>query len=72
MAAFEESSVGDQGAAEVGEGLEVFGLAFVAANQASIVLQPGQARFDDPPVAAEAFGGLDAFAGDTHADAAPA
>lgn len=50
----------------------MFGFAFVAANQPSVVLQPGQTCFDDPPVPAQPLGGLDALAGDPNGDAAAA
>jgi hypothetical protein len=49
-------------AAEVGEGLDVSGFAFVAAGQAAVVEQPRQARLDDPAVSSGAVGGLDTFA----------
>jgi hypothetical protein len=52
--------------------LEVFGFAVVAADAAAVAQQPGQAGLDDPAVLAEAAGGLDAFAGDPHGDAAAA
>lgn len=62
----------DEDGGEVGEGLEVLGFAFVASGEAAVVGEPGQARLDDPPVSAESLGGLDAFAGDAHGDAAAA
>lgn len=46
------------------------GFSVVAADESAVVLQPGQAGFDDPAVAAQAFGGLDALSGDPHTDAA--
>ena len=52
--------------------MEVVGFAVVAADESAIVLQPGQAGFDDPAVAAQSLGGLDASAGDAYADAASA
>jgi hypothetical protein len=62
----------DEDAAKVDEGLEVFGFAFVAADQAAIVHQPGQARLHDPPVPTQALRGLDALASDAHRYPAPA
>lgn len=59
----------DEDGGEVGEGLAMLGFAFVAAREATVVGEPGQARLDDPPVPAETLGGLDAFAGDSHDDA---
>lgn len=52
--------------------MEVFGFAFVAADESAVALQPGEAGFDDPAVAAEALGCVDTFAGDPHRDPAPA
>ena len=49
----DQAAVGEQGAGEVGEGLEVFGFAVVAADEAAVAEQPGQAGFDDPAVPAE-------------------
>ncbi len=66
---FDESAVGEQGAGEVGEGLEVFRFAVVAAYQAAVTQEPGQAGFDDPAVPAEALRRLDALAGDPDSDA---
>src|SRR5947199_3346598 len=54
------AAVAEQGAGEVGEGLEVFGFAVVAAYEAAVVEQPGQAGFDDPAVPSEPLVGLDA------------
>ena len=62
----------DEDGGEVSEGLEMFGFAFVAAREAAVVGEPGQACLDDPPVPAKALRGLDAFAGDTHHDATAA
>jgi hypothetical protein len=72
MVVLDESAVAEQGAAEVGEGLEVFGFAVVAADESAVVLEPGQAALDDPAVAAEALGGFDTLAGDADCDAASA
>jgi hypothetical protein len=66
------SAVDEEGAAEVSEGLEVFGFAFVAADEAAVVEQPGQAGLDDPAVAAKPLGRVDARAGDPDGDAAAA
>ena len=49
----------------------MLGFAVVAAHEAAVAGQPGQACLDDPAVTAKAVGGLDAFAGDPHGDAAP-
>src|SRR5438874_13123547 len=69
---FDEAPGAEQGAAEVGEGLEMLGFAVVAAHEAAVALQPGQAGLDDPAVPAQPLGGLDALAGDAHHDAASA
>jgi len=61
--------VGEQGAAEVGEALEMLGFAVVAADESAVAGQPGKTGFDDPAVSAEALGGLDALAGDADLDA---
>jgi hypothetical protein len=66
------AAVAEQYAREVCEGLEVFGFAFVAADQATVVHEPGQAGLYDPAPPAELLGGLHAFAGDPHADATAA
>ena len=60
----------DQGACDDGERGEVFGFAVVAANEAAVAHEPGHGSFDDPAVAAQALGRLNALAGYTHRDAA--
>jgi hypothetical protein len=40
----------------------MLGFAVVAAYEAAVALQPGQAGLDDPAVPAEAAGGFDALA----------
>ncbi len=52
------------------EGEEVFGLTFVAAVQTSAAGKPGDRSSDDPAVAAQPGGGLDALAGDMVTDSA--
>lgn len=48
------------------------GVAFVAHVQSAEAAQPGESSLNNPPVAAESFGRLDAFAGDAHADSTTA
>jgi hypothetical protein len=47
--------------------ISMSGVASFAVRPA-VAHQPGQARFGDPPVTAEALRGLDALAGDPHLD----
>lgn len=47
----------------------MFGLAFIAAVQAAASGEPGDRPFDDPAVAAQPGGGLDALGGDAVTDA---
>lgn len=65
-----QSAVADEGCGYAYEGEEVFGLAFVAAVQTSATGKPGHRSFDDPAVAAQPGGGLDALAGDAVTDSA--
>lgn len=46
------------------------GVAFVADGEAAVAAEPGDGAFDLPAVAAEAFAGVDAAAGDAGGDAA--
>lgn len=46
------------------------GVAFVADGEAAVAAEPGDGAFDLPTVAAEAFAGVDAAAGDARGDAA--
>ena len=48
------------------------GVAVIADGEPVVAEQPGDGAFDDPPVAAEFGGRLDAFAGDAWGDAAVA
>jgi hypothetical protein len=64
-----ESAVADEGRGDADEGQEVLGLSLVTAVKSSASGQPGDRSLDDPAVAAEPRGGLDALAGDTVADA---
>src|SRR5688572_30571975 len=68
MVVVDESAVAEQGTAEFGEALEMLGFAFVAADESPVVLQPGQAGFDDPAVPAEPLRGLHPLAGDPDLD----
>lgn len=61
--------MGDEGCGYADEGPEALGLAFAAAEQAAASRRPGHRPFDDPAVAAEPCGRLDALAGDTATDA---
>src|SRR5262245_40957124 len=60
----------DKGAAEGEEGLMDVRPAFIAHGQAAIAVEPGERAFHDPPMSAQFLAGVDAFAGDAHADVA--
>ncbi len=66
-----EEAEADERTAEIEEGLVEVVAALVADGEAAEVVQPGEGAFDDPAVAAEAGGALDALAGDADLDAAP-
>lgn len=65
----EEAFVAAEGGGESEEGQVVTGMALVAVVESAVAGQPRDGALDDPPAAAQAFAGLDAFAGDAHADA---
>lgn len=59
----------DEGRGDTREGEEVIGLALVSPVQATAAGQPGHRAFQDPAMAAQALGGLDAAAGNPWHDA---
>ena len=59
-----ESLVAGEGGGEGGESAVEGALAFVAGGEAAVAGEPGEGAFALPSVAAEAFGGVDAAAGD--------
>ncbi|GAA2454786.1 hypothetical protein GCM10010405_43360 [Streptomyces macrosporus] len=56
---------------ETEESQVVTGMALVAVVEAAVAGRPGEGPLDAPPSAAETFAGLDALAGDAHADPLP-
>lgn len=65
----DQTTGADEGCGYADEGEEVVRLAFVATAKSAAAGEPGHGSFDDPSVAAQPLGGLDALTGDAVADA---
>lgn len=65
----DEALVAAQGGGQAEKGRVAAGIMFVAMVESPVAGQPGGGPLDDPSAAAQSFAGLDALAGDAHADA---